>query len=101
MDVNRVVDHLPMGRVISKGKIKLSAKRDHYRYSLWDGHEKVYIGQTTDPESRENAHGQDKEFDRMQVEGPAVSRETALEWEQEAIDTYRRGHGGEPPKYNE
>lgn len=79
----------------------MSAKRDHYRYSLWDGHEKVYIGQTTDPESRENAHRQDKEFDRMQIEGPAVSRETALEREQEAIEKYRSTHGGRAPKYNE
>ena len=79
----------------------MSAKRDHYRYTLWDGHEKVYIGQTTAPESRENAHRQDKKFDQMRVEGPAVSRETALEWEQEAIETYRGGHEGKSPKYNE
>ena len=77
------------------------AKRDTHRYTLWDGHEKVYIGQTIDPESREDAHRQDKKFDRMQVEGPAVTQETALKWEQEVIDTYRRGHGGKPPKYNE
>ena len=91
----------PSGRVIKRNKNKLTAKRDTYRYSLWDSHEKVYIGITTDPESRENAHMQDKGFDRMQIEGPAVSPETARGWEQEAIDTYRRGHGGKPPKYND
>jgi predicted GIY-YIG superfamily endonuclease len=68
---------------------------------LWDGQKKVYIGVTTDPESRENAHRQDKKFDQMQIEGPKVSRETALQWEQEALDKYRRGHSGKPPKYNE
>ena len=79
----------------------MTVKRDTYRYTLWDGHEKVYIGITANPESRESAHGQDKEFDSMHIEGPVVSQETALEWEQEAIDTYCRGHGGEPPKYND
>jgi len=68
---------------------------------LWDDQEKVYIGVTTDPESRENKHRQDKKFDQMKIEGQKVSRETAFQWEQEALDKYRRGHKGKSPKYNE
>jgi hypothetical protein len=37
----------------------------------------------------------------MTIEGPKVSRETALNWEQEALEKYRRGHDGRTPKYNE
>ena len=62
---------------------------------------KVYIGITNDPERREDEHKQDKDFDRMKVEGPCVSRETAGEWEKDALDKYRKGHGGRAPKYNE
>jgi predicted GIY-YIG superfamily endonuclease len=68
---------------------------------LWDGHRKVYIGRTNDPESRETAHQRDKKFNQMKIEGPKVSEETALEWEQEALEKYRLGHGGKSPKYND
>ena len=78
----------------------MSAKRDTHLYSLYNGHKKVYIGITDDPETRETAHAQDKKFTRMQVEGPAISRDTALNREQEALEQYRRGHDGKLPKYN-
>jgi predicted GIY-YIG superfamily endonuclease len=68
---------------------------------LRNGQKIVYIGITNDPESRDNTHQQDKKFDRMKIEGPKVSRETALDWEKEALERYRRGHGGKSPKYNE
>lgn len=77
-------------------------KRDTCNYNLWDSHEKVYEGITDDPRRREGEHRQEgKRFDQMKISGPRVSRETALEREQEAIEKYRRGHGGRPPKYNE
>lgn len=79
----------------------MANKRDTSRYTLWDGQRKVYIGVTNDPQRRRDEHRQDKEFDRMKIEGTKVSKGTALEWEQGAIDEYRRGHGGNPPKYNE
>jgi predicted GIY-YIG superfamily endonuclease len=78
----------------------LTKKRDTYNYSLWDGRKKVYVGITNDPEGREQQHDQDKNFTRMNVRKPAVSKETALEREQEAIDQYRQSHGGRSPKYN-
>jgi predicted GIY-YIG superfamily endonuclease len=96
-----MVDYLPTRLASNRGTIKLAKKRDTSRYTLWDGQKKVYIGITTDKASRENSHRQDKNFDQMKIEGPKVSRETALQWEQEALDKYRRGHSGKPPKYNE
>lgn len=75
-------------------------KRDTYNYNLWDGSTKVYEGITNDPEVREQQHKQDKRFTRVEVHKPAVSRETALEREQETIERYRQSHGGRPPKYN-
>jgi predicted GIY-YIG superfamily endonuclease len=99
--VKRVVDYLPTRLSSDRRRTKLSQKRDTYRYTLKNGPKIVYIGVTTAPESRENSHRQDKNFDRMKIEGPKVSKETALEWEQEALERYRRGHGGRTPKYND
>ena len=79
----------------------MGKKRDTYNYNLWDGRKKVYEGISADPEDREQQHQQDKKFTRMEVQKPAVSRDTALEREQEAIEGYRRSHGGRPPKYNQ
>lgn len=90
----------PSGASNIQRKIKLANKRNTSRYTLWDGRKKVYIGITNDPEGRENAHQKDKNFDQMRVEGPKVSRDTALEWEQDALETYGRGHDGKSPKYN-
>lgn len=78
----------------------MGKKRDTYNYNLWDGRKKVYEGITTDAEGREQQHKQDKEFTRIEVQKPAVSKGTALEREQEAIERYRQSHGGRPPKYN-
>ena len=79
----------------------MSKKRDAYNYSLWDRNTKVYEGITNDPEVREQQHEQDKKFTRIEVQKPPVSRDTALEREQEAIERYRQSHGGRSPKYNE
>jgi predicted GIY-YIG superfamily endonuclease len=68
---------------------------------LKDGQKIVYIGVTSDPESREDSHRQDKNFGHMKIEGPRVLKETALDWEREALDRYRRGHDGKTPKYND
>jgi len=83
-----------------RGPNCLAKKRDTYNYNLWDGSRKVYAGVTNDPEVRELQHRRDKKFTRVEVRKPAVSRETALEREQEAMERYRQSHGGRPPKYN-
>ena len=79
----------------------MAKKRDTTRYTLRNGQKIVYIGQTNAPERREGEHHVDKKFDRMQKEGPKVSKETALDWEQEALERYRRGHQGNTPRYND
>lgn len=76
-------------------------KRDTTRYTLRNGQQIVYIGQTNDPERREHEHQQDKNFGQMRKEGSNVSKETAIEWEQEALERYRRGHNGKSPRYND
>ena len=76
--------------------------RDTHRYELWQGHRKVYIGITNDPGRREGEHrAGGVDFDRMEIVGPAVTRDSALDWEQDALDTYMQGHGGETPEYND
>lgn len=80
----------------------MTKKRDHTRYELYDGNTKVYVGITNDPERREAEHANDgKDFTRMNIVGPKVSKDTALDWEQETIDGYKKGHKGKGPKYNE
>lgn len=57
-------------------------KRDTYRYRLLKGGKIVHSGITNDPARREREHRSDGiQFDTLQIAGPAVSRETALEWE--------------------
>ncbi len=76
--------------------------RDTYRYELRDGRKVVQYGITDDPERREREHHDDgKRFTTMNVVGPAVTRETAEEWEEDSLDSYRRGHRGRNPRYNE
>jgi predicted GIY-YIG superfamily endonuclease len=80
----------------------LSAKRECHNYSLYDHNKKVYEGISNNTPRREQEHvNDDKKFTRMDVKGPAVSRETALERERAAIEAYCRNHNGKPPKYNE
>lgn len=77
------------------------AKRNYTRYELWDGQKKVYIGITNDPDRRIDEHdGDGKRFTRMEIVGPKVKEETARDWEQDALDTYRRGHNGRNPRHN-
>ena len=78
----------------------MAKRRNTYNYNLWDGSRKVYEGISNDPEVREQQHRQDKKFTRIEVRKPAVCRDTALEREQEAVERYRRSHGGRSPKYN-
>lgn len=76
-------------------------KRNYYRYQLKDGNEIKYIGITNDPDRRESEHNSDKKFNKMDVVGPAVSKETAQQWEEDRLQTYRNGHEGQNPKYNQ
>lgn len=75
-------------------------QRDTYRYKLKEGNRILYIGITNDTARRKAEHQRDKEFGHMFIEGPAVTRQTAEQWEAEELATYRRSHGGQNPPYN-
>ena len=80
----------------------MASQRDHYRYKLNQGRKVVYYGITNDPERREDEHiTEGKNFSNMKVVGPVVKRDTALNWEQEKIDNYKKNHRGRKPKYND
>lgn len=79
-----------------------SMARDTYKYELHDGHKTVYVGITNNPSRREAEHRADgKDFTRMNIIGRPSTIEGASKWEEERINTYKRHHGGERPKYNE
>ena len=77
------------------------AERDTYRYVLRDGRKVVQYGISNGPEDRIREHASDgKRFTTMTVVGPVVTRESALDWERNRIEAYRRSHSGRMPRYN-
>jgi predicted GIY-YIG superfamily endonuclease len=75
--------------------------RDTYNYDLKDGRCIVYRGITNDPDVRLQQHTEDgKCFTHMVVSERPKTRTSAKASEADALATYRRGHGGENPKYN-
>ena len=80
----------------------MGSKRDYYRYELRNGHKIVYIGITNDPERRETEHeNASEDFTSMNVIRPVVTEDSARGWEQQRLETYRQGHNGQLPPYNE
>ena len=76
-------------------------KRNHYRYKLNHGRKVVYYGITNDPQRRESEHEMEgKRFDNMIIVGSAVKKDTALNWEQNKVASYKRNHCGRKPRYN-
>ena len=79
----------------------MAKKREYSRYHLKRGNKITYIGITNDPERREEQHrSEGKRFSHMRIIGPAVTKETAENWEEEALKNYRWSHGGKNPSYN-
>jgi hypothetical protein len=75
--------------------------RNTHRYVLRDGREIVQFGITNGPLDRAREHvGDGKRFTSMTVVGPAVTRDSALDWERGRIEGYARNHGGQKPRYN-
>jgi predicted GIY-YIG superfamily endonuclease len=76
-------------------------KKDTYCYKLFRGYETVYIGITNDLNAREKEHiNEGKKFDIMSIVGTPVTRDSALEWEEQELAKYRNSHQGRNPKYN-
>ena len=71
-------------------------------YALWNKGKKVYIGESEHPEERAKQHADDgKKFDRVKITSRPMNPENAANREAEQLEAYRRGHGGNNPKYNE
>jgi len=77
-----------------------NAKRNTVTYVLKDDHETIYIGQTNDPERREQEHIADgKKFTKMTITSPKLTEKSAIQKEQEALARYKKNQG-KLPKYN-
>ena len=57
-------------------------------------------GVTDDPEARLEEHQRNGRNVSMTVNGPTVTRESALAWERIQIEQYCRTHDGKRPRYN-
>jgi hypothetical protein len=75
--------------------------RNTKRYILRDGRQIVQFGITNGPVDRAEEHLRNgTRFTSMTVVGPAVSRDAALDWERERIESCQESHGGRRPRYN-
>jgi len=84
----------------SDHKERTMESRDTRRYVLRDGRQIVQFGVTSGPLDREEHLRDGKRFTSMTVVGPAVTRDTALNWERGRIEGYQRTHEGKRPRYN-
>ena len=79
----------------------MAKRRDTVSYALYDGHKKVYIGTTNDPVRRAEEHAEEpKRFSRLQITSSRLTEEGAIQKEEEQLEVYRQGHGGQNPRYN-
>ena len=77
------------------------AYRDTVVYQLKQGNQVVYIGTTNGLARRVKEHRRlGREFDQVERLPQYMTEEEAQEKEQEMLEKYRKGHGGENPKYN-
>ncbi|MBY0293512.1 MAG: GIY-YIG nuclease family protein [Alphaproteobacteria bacterium] len=78
-----------------------SSSRESYNYELKRGLTVVYRGQTNNLQRRESEHLRDgKVFTHMKKIGKAKTRAGALKLEKKSLESYRKSHKGENPKYN-
>jgi len=76
--------------------------RTHQPYALRDGRKVVYYGTTDDPPRREQQHRDEgKRFTGMSPVGRKLTEASAEEREAKLLESYRAGHGGRNPRYNE
>lgn len=79
----------------------MGKKRDTVNYDLKDGKKIVYRGTTDDPERRSEEHKEDGEkFTKLTVTSRKMTEDGAKQKETEALERYRKSHGGKNPKYN-
>ncbi len=74
------------------------AKRTTTRYTMRGaGNRIVKFGITNDPSRRESENKSAGNGTSMRVEGPKVSRDSALGWERSKIENYQQRNGRRPP----
>jgi predicted GIY-YIG superfamily endonuclease len=77
-------------------------KRKSQTYALYNGREKVHIGEAANPEQRAEQHREDgKVFTRVEKTSRPMLKENAQEREADQLESYRRSHGRRNPRYNE
>jgi predicted GIY-YIG superfamily endonuclease len=75
--------------------------RDTVTYDLKRAAKIVYRGTTNDPERREQQHRDEgKRFTHMTVTSRRMTKDGAEKKEADALESYRRSHGGKNPPYN-
>jgi len=80
---------------------KQKVERNYFRYTLKRGNKIVYFGITNNLKRRLSEHKQTgSKFTSMSKIGPAVSRQSALNWERSSKKKYKKSHKGELPEYN-
>ncbi len=71
-------------------------------YALYQGRKKIYIGESENPERRAEQHRDEgKVFDRLEVTSRSINKDNAQKRQADQLETFRRGHKGQNPKYNE
>ena len=80
----------------------MAKQRRTLTYALYEGRKKVCIGTTDDLQRREQQHRDDGiHFTRIEPASRRMTEEGAKKREAEQLQSYRRGHGGNNPRYNE
>ena len=79
----------------------MAKKRSTQTYRLKDGKKTVYIGTTNDSERREEEHKEEgKKFTKLEPTSRKMTEDGAKQKEGDQLETFRKGHRGENPKYN-
>lgn len=77
------------------------AKRKHVTYDLKAGNKVVYRGMTDNPEKAAAEHkAAGRYFSKMVISSRRITMESAKKRLTEALETYKKFHGGRNPRYN-
>ena len=76
----------------------MGTPRNTRRYTMRTGNRIQKFGITSQtPEQRESQNRNDGTPGKMRIEGPAVTRDSALKWERSKVENYRKRNGRMPP----
>ena len=79
----------------------MSKPRNTRTYALYDGREKVYIGETNNLDRRTRQHeAGGVKFTRIEPTSRAMTKDGAMRKEADQLKGYQRGHG-RLPRYND